>query len=168
MTVLTVLEQRLAEAHGLAIAATSVTARVEARVELEPLRLVLYGMRGDAEELRARCLEVERGLGGEELALELLAHANTISERASDLAGAWFKRGTSPLSAWTFLAMGEAAEVAAWTAVADLAARAGAAAAAVRDLADWALPVQRDHLSSALDGAAALAAASEPAAPRPS
>jgi hypothetical protein len=165
--ILTVLEQQLAEAHALAIAATSVTARVEERVELEPLRLVLYGMRSDAEELRARCLEVERALG-DELAVELLAHANTISERALDLAGAWFKRGTGPLSAWTFLAMGEAAEVTAWTAVADLAARADGAAAPVRELAGWAIPVQQSHLASVLEGARTLAAASEPAAPRPS
>ena len=156
---LTVLEQKLAEAHGLAIAASAACATVEERVGLASLRRELEQMQRDAEEVRARCLRVEQSFG-EAVATELLAHANTTSEKAADLAGAWIKGGTGPLAAWAFLAMSEAGEVATWTALARLAAKGDFAA--VRELADWALPLQERHLSVALDGAAKLADTCDP------
>ena len=160
---LTVLQEALGEAHGLAIVAAATLDRVEERVLDERLRRDLDTMRLDANELRARCLEAERGRG-EELAAELLARANTVAERGSDLALAWFKAGTGPLSAWSFLAMGEAAEVAAWAGIDALAAREKDET--VAELAAWALPVERRHLQLALDGAARLAETLDPAAPR--
>jgi hypothetical protein len=161
--VLTVLQEQLARAHGLAIAASVATVTVEEHVDDAELRYALLEMRRDAEELRGRLLEVARSFG-EALAEELLARANTTSERGLDLAGAWFKAGTDALGAWTFLAMGEAGEVAAWRAVADLAGRGDAA---VADLAARALPVQERHLATALEGAGTLAAALPPGAARP-
>jgi hypothetical protein len=120
-------------------------------------------MQEEAAEVRARCLAVEQRFG-DELADELLAHANTTRERAADLAGAWFKAGTSPLRAWSFLAMGEAGEVATWAALEALAARGGSDG--IAELAAWALPLQRRHLELALDGAALLAREADPAGPR--
>jgi hypothetical protein len=160
---LTVLEEKLGEAHGLAIAASETVDRVEARLLDHRLRRRLDTMRLDSSETRARCLEAERGCG-EELAEEILVHANTISEKASDLAGSWFKAGTGPLEAWSFLAMGEAAEVTVWTALDSLAQRNGAPALA--ELAEWGLEVQRRHLDLALEGAVLLAESFEPSAPR--
>ncbi|HSB39549.1 MAG TPA: hypothetical protein VLD13_10715 [Gaiellaceae bacterium] len=160
---LTALQEALAEAHGLAISAASTLDRVEERVLDGRLRRDLGAMRLDANELRARCLEVERWLG-EELAAEILARANTVAEQASDLALAWFKAGTGPLSAWGFLAMGEAGEVAAWAALEALSR--GEGPESVAELAAWALPVQRRHLQLALDGCALLAEAIDPASPR--
>jgi hypothetical protein len=162
---LSVLQQQLARAHGLAIAASAVVVRVEERVEDQELRFALLELRREAEELRGRCLEVERGFG-DELAEELLAQANSTSERGSDLAGAWFKAGTDALEAWIFLAMGEAAEVAVWTALDRLSERAGAGFEAVRELAAWALPVQQRHLATALEGAEKLGLALPPGAGR--
>src|SRR5436309_6440686 len=160
---LTVLQEQLAEAHGLAIAATVVVDKVEERtLELE-LRRRLWTMQEEAAEVRARCLKVEEGFG-EELAQELLAHANTTREHAADLAGAWFKAGTSPLRAWSFLAMGEAGEVATWAAVEALAARTDADR--IVELAAWALPLQRRHLELALDGTSVLATEADPDGPR--
>lgn len=160
---LTVLQEKLGEGHGLAIAAAVTVDRVEERVTSRRLRRDLDTMRLDANELRARCLEVERSFG-EETATEILAHANTISEKGADLAGAWFKAGTGPLAAWTFLAMGEGGEVATWAALEALAS--DCAPEPVVDLAAWALPVQRRHLQLALDGAALLAEELDPAGPR--
>jgi hypothetical protein len=160
---LTVLQQKLAEAHGLAMAASVVTEKVAKRVEDEALLRELETMHEDAEETRARCLLVERTLP-EELFEELRAHANSTNESAADLVGAWFKAGTDPLRAWSFLAMGEAAEVAVWSAVATLAVRADDDQTA--ELAAWALPVQRRHLAVALDGAVVLATAFDPVGPR--
>ena len=160
---LTVLQQKLAEAHGLAMSASVVTKRVSERVLDRALRSELETMHAEAEETRARCLLLERQLP-EELFDELRAHANSTHETGADLVGAWFKAGTDPLRAWTFLAMGEAAEVAVWSAVAALATRADADD--VTELATWALPVQKRHLSAALDGAVVLSQAFEPVGPR--
>src|SRR5581483_5887433 len=130
--VLNVLEEKLAEAHGLAIAASSLTGTVERHVEDWILRDVLAELRRDADETRRRCLALERSLGSDR-ADELLAHANTTAEHAGDLVAAWFKAGTDPARAWTFLAMGEAGEVAAWSVLAELAGTGGD----VSSLAGW-------------------------------
>jgi hypothetical protein len=160
---LTVLQEKLAEAHGLAMAASVVTTKVAKRVATEALLRELQTMAEDAEETRARCLLVERSLP-EELFEEVRAHANSTHESAADLVGAWFKAGTDPLRAWGFLAMGEAAEVATWSAVAVLAAQSDADD--VAELAAWALPIQKRHLSVALDGAVVLATSFDAAGPR--
>jgi hypothetical protein len=162
---LSVLQEKLAEAHGLAIAATTVARKVEERIGDAPLRAELARMRRDAEETRARCLRIEQSFG-ESVAEEMLAHANTTDERAADLAGAWLKADAGPVKAWTFLAMGEAAEVVTWTAVAALAANGGAPLEEARALAEWALPIQQRHLHVALEGTALLSETADPAAPR--
>lgn len=160
---LTVLQQKLAEVHGLALAATVVTEKVEERTEDPALRRELESLRADAEETRARCVLVERVLP-EEAFDEVRAHAVSTHETSADLVGAWFKAGTDPLRAWTFLAMGEAAEVAMWSALAALAGNAGEPN--VAELVEWGLPVQRRHLSIALDGVVAVAAATDAVGPR--
>jgi hypothetical protein len=157
---LTVLQEKLAEGHGHAMAAAVVVGKVAERTPDSELERVLRGLEDDAAELRARCLEVERSLGGE-VATELLAHANATKEKAADLAGAWFKAGTGPLAAWAFLAMAEAGEVAVWRAVCALAPDG-----AVGELAAWALPVQERHLQSALEGSTRLAEGVQPGAER--
>jgi hypothetical protein len=151
---LTELQEKLAEAHALAIAASTVTHKVEAVTPDHELKLELHSMRRDADETRARCGVVERNFGPE-LADELLAHVNTTNEKAAELAGAWFKAGTGPLAAWSFLAMGEAAEVAVWSALEIFAAKADDQA--VLELAAWALAIQRSHLDTAFSGAVRLA-----------
>jgi hypothetical protein len=160
---LTVLQERLAEAHALAIAATAVTAKVAERLGNPSLVRELEGMRRDAEETRSRCLAAERAFG-EEVAGELLAHANTVAGKAADLAGAWFKAGTGPVAAWSFLAMSEAGEVATWATLGELAMRSSADG--VTELAAWGLPVQERHLGIALDGAVLLGRLDDPEAPR--
>jgi hypothetical protein len=160
---LSVLQEKLAEAHGLAIASGVVLDEVEQRLADGALRRELREVRREAEETRARCLDAEASLGTE-LARELLAHAQTTKEHAADLVGAWFRAGAGPLRAWTFLAMAEAAEVAAWSALGSLVLRGGDAE--LQRLADWALPIQERHLRLALDGAVRLARAADPAAPR--
>jgi len=158
---LTVLQEQLAEAHGLAMAAAETVERVDSRVTDAELRRRLDELRLDASEARGRCLEAERSYG-EELAAEMLAHANTVAERAADMAGVWFKAGTSPLAAWGFLAMGEAAEVSSWSALCSLAERGGE----LTELAAWGVGVQRRHLELVLGGTPRVAELFSPAAPR--
>ena len=159
---LTVLQEKLAEAHGLGIAAAVVVDKVEERTLDLELRRRLWAMQEEAAEVRARCLAAEEHLG---LQSELLAHANTTREHAANLSAAWFKAGTSPLRAWSFLAMGEAGEVATWAALEVLAARA-ADADGIAELAAWGLPLQQRHLELALDGASLLAREADPDGPR--
>ncbi|HEV2592657.1 MAG TPA: hypothetical protein VGU02_12275 [Gaiellaceae bacterium] len=153
---MTVLEQKLGDAHGLALAAIDATRKVDALIGDVELRGRLRAMRKEAEETRDRCVLIASA--------EMLAHANTIHHRAGDLAGAWFNAGTDALSAWSFLAMGEAAEVTTWAAVTELALQAKDSA--VADLAAWALPVQQEHLATALAGAVRLAGHEQALGPR--
>jgi hypothetical protein len=157
--VLTELQEKLAEAHALAIAASAVTHKVEAVTPDDELKLELQSMRREADETRARCGVLEHRFGPD-LAGELLAHVNTTSEKAADLAGAWFKAGTGPLAAWSFLAMGEAAEVAAWSALEIFAAKADDPP--LLELTAWALRIQRAHLDTAFSGAVRLAELGDP------
>jgi hypothetical protein len=161
--VLTVLQEKLAEAHGLAMAASVVVDKVAERTLDPSLRRVLRELQDDAAETRGRCLEAEEALGTQ-VGEAVLAHAQTTKEHAADLAAAWFKAGTGPLRAWSFLAMGESSEVAAWAAVDVLARRAEAGR--ILQLAEWALPLQRRHLEVALDGAVRLAGQVDPNGPR--
>lgn len=160
---LTVLEEKLAAAHGLAIAAARLTRTVERQLEDWVLRDVLDELRLDAEEVRARCLEVERSLRPD-LAEELLAHANTTSEHVGDLVAAWFKAGTDPFRAWNFLVMAEAGEVAAWSELEGLAASAEEERALA--LARWGRALQVHHLELALECVARLVQRAAPAAQR--
>jgi hypothetical protein len=153
---LTVLAQKLADAYGLALAAIDVTKKVEPLVDDVELSGRLRAMRKDAEETCERCAVLATQ--------DMRAQASTIHERGADLAGAWFKAGTDALSAWSFLAMGEAAEVATWAAVTELALQAGDVA--IAELAAWALPLQQEHLATALSGAVRLAGYEQALAPR--
>ena len=158
---LSVLQQQLGEVHGLAMAASETVDRVEERVVNRELRRRLDALRLDASEIRGRCLEAE-GAYGEEPGREIVEHANTVAEQAADLGGAWFKAGTSPLAAWSFLAMGEAGELSSWTALSSLAEREGE----LVELAAWGVDVQRRHLDLVLASATLVAELFEPASPR--
>jgi hypothetical protein len=153
---LSVLHEQLGEAHGLAMAASETVDRVESRLDDPELRRRLDELRLDAAEVRGRCLEAERAYG-EEHAAEILAHANTIAERAADVANAWFKAGTGPFAAWSFLAMGEAGELSSWTALCAL---------EESELACWGVEVQRRHLELVLSAVPLVAALFAPGAPR--
>jgi len=144
---LTVPQETLAEAHGLAIAASETVERVAERVADRELLEVLDDLRLDAREVRARCLEAASE--------EQLAHANTVAARAADLANAWFKAGTGPSEAWAFLAMGEAGEVATWTALCSIPAPDERLA----ELAEWGLEVQRRHLELVLQSSGRILSA---------
>jgi hypothetical protein len=158
---LSVLQEQLGEVHGLAMAASETVDRVEARVVNRELRRRLDALRLDASEIRGRCLEAERAYD-EELGREILEHANTVGEKAADLAGAWFKAGTGPLQAWSFLAMGEAGELCSWRALSSLAERE----CELVELAAWGTDVQRRHLELVLESAPLVAELLDPAAPR--
>jgi fructose-bisphosphate aldolase class 1 len=158
---LTLLDAKLAEAHALAIAADVVTAKVLERTTDSELRYALRELARDAGETRARCVELEQRYD-DETATELLHEVNHTKDKANELAASWFKAGTDTLEAWTFLAMGEAAEVATWSALTALAVQADDEE--VCALGAWALDLQERHLRVALACSVRLAEAANPAA----
>ena len=152
---LRLLHEKLAEAHGLALASARVCEAASARIESRPLQRQLRQMRRESEETRIRCLRVEEALGTA-IADDMRAHVIMVDGKASDVAHAWLDAGTDPLRAWLLVAMSESAELAVWRAVAALAGD-GRDSSTIRELASWALALQERHVSVALDGAAALA-----------
>lgn len=153
MGALTPLQEKLAEVHGLALAAPSVLARVEARVDDEALRVALRALEVDARDVQGRCARVAAGWG-EEAYWDVLAHAATVERKAGELAQAWFRAGTDAVQAYELLAMAETAELAATLALQAL----GEGHGEVAELAAWALAVQERHLRAALDGCVRCAA----------
>jgi hypothetical protein len=156
---LTVLQEKLAVAWGLALAAATLTEKVDDRTPDRALRLELSRMRSDAVETQSRC-HAEAARLPVDVFDELRATAQRTKNHAGELSVIWLKSGTDPVGAWTFLAMGEAGEVAAWLAVTQLAEEA--ANAPLLELARWSLEIQQAHLESALAGTTALAAAERP------
>jgi hypothetical protein len=150
---LTPLQEKLAEVHGLALAAPAVLARVEARVDDEALRAELRALSVDARDVQRRCARVAAAWG-EDAYWDVLAHAASVERKAGELANAWFRAGTDGVQAYELLAMAEAGEVAATLALQVL----GEGDREVAELAAWALAVQERHLQSALDGCVRAAA----------
>lgn len=151
---LRLLHEKLAEAHGLAIASARVCEVASARIESRPLQRQLRQMRRESEDTRVRCLRVEVTLAAA-VAEDMRAHVIMVDGKASDVAHAWLDAGTDPLRTWLLVAMSESAELAVWRAVAAIAANGRDST--IGELASWALPVQEHHVSVALDGAATLA-----------
>ena len=144
---------------GLALAAVTLTEKVEERTPERSLRLELSRMRDDALETQARS-HGEAATLPVDVADELRATAQRTKNPAGELSIIWLKSGADAVAAWTFLAMGEAGEFAAWLAVTEV--TEPAADAALLDLARWALETRRRHLETAFAGTVALAGAEQP------
>jgi hypothetical protein len=153
--VLSELEETFADAWGLALVATTVTALVAERTFDAGLLVTLSRLGGDAHELQADCLDLAAAHPAE-IADELRARAQARRGKASDLAAPWFKAGTGAVEAWVFLAMAEAGEVAIWKAVRRLAGHKRHRP--FERLAASAVKVQQGHLDAALEGIEAVAA----------
>lgn len=153
MAELTQTEEKLAEALGLALAAESVTKKVEDRVGDPELVSTLRELRREAVETQARVLGVAQRLE-DEVFWELQAEAAYVQRKAGEMANAWFKLATDGIQACQFLAMGEAGELATWAALAEL---AGQADPALVELCGWSLEVQERHLRDALAAVVRLA-----------
>jgi hypothetical protein len=148
------LHETLAQAHGLAISATSAVDQVERCVLDGWARDQLEQVRSDLDATRARCLTVEQSIG-DPSAAEILAHVQTTRQHGADLVDAWFKAGTSPIEAWAFLTAALAAEVATWRALDGL-LRDAAPPDGIAELVGWALPLHEGRLQEILDASQRL------------
>ena len=136
MAELTVLEEKLAEVIGLAMAAQGATEKVESLTEDEELTQQLERMHEEARETKAEATEMM---------------STYLGDDADDLDG------------FEFLTMAEAGEVGHWSVLGKLNEQAGDER--LRELVDWALPIQERHFEDVKAGTLKLAADEDPGSP---
>lgn len=162
MAELTNLESKLAEVLGLAEASKGATEKVKDMLEDDEQDLVgkLQRMHDEACETAERCTEVAGQFDGKKTAI--LEAARETKQEATEMMETYLEGEDDALDGFEFLTMAEAGEVGHWAIVKKFNERAGVDA--VAQLTDWALPVQEEHLSTALTSSLELASCEDPGA----
>jgi hypothetical protein len=162
MAELTILQEKLAEVTGLAMAAQAATDKVRKLVEEEDadesLVAALQTMNEEAAKTEERCTEAAGHLDGKKTAI--LEKAREVKSKAGDMMDTYLDPDADALDGFEFLTMGEAAEVGHWLVLATMNERARNPE--IHELAAWALPIQQRHLRDVLDGSKTLAANEDP------
>jgi hypothetical protein len=161
MAELTVLESKVGEVLGLAMAAQGATEKVMKLVEEESLKQELRQVHDDAETIEERCSEVVDSFEGKKTAI--LDKARETKQEATEMMQIYLGQDADGLDGFEFLTMAEAAELGHWSVVGELNGKARDPR--VQELVDWALPLQQQHLDKALQGSLTLAAKEDPQAP---
>ncbi len=160
MAELTKLESKLAEVIGLAGAARDSVDKVKSMLDEDEqgFAATLDRMKDEAVETEERATAVVSGFDGKKTAI--LDEARTVRGDAREMMKTYLEGEDEALDGFEWLTMAEAGEVGHWAILRKLNERAGNAA--VRELAEWAVPVQEDHLKVVLESALAIAAAEDP------
>jgi coenzyme F420-reducing hydrogenase alpha subunit len=160
MAELTILEEKLAEVTGLALAAEAAGGKVTKLTEEQDRDLVptLKKMAKEAAETVQRCEQVAGTFQGKKTAI--LAEAGAVKKKASKMMSTYLDNDADALDGFEFLTMAEAAEVGHWSVLQTLNRSAGNPE--VRQLVEWALPIQERHLHDVLQGSRKLAAEEDP------
>ena len=161
MAELTVLESKLGEVTGLAMAAQGATEKVAklAREEGEDeLVQVLERMRQEAAETEERCTEVAGEFEGKKTAI--LEKAREVKQEATEMMRTYLGSDADTLDGFEFLTMAEADEVGHWSIVDVLSQRARDAR--VSTLVQWAKPIQEKHFQQVQEGSLKLAEGEDP------
>jgi hypothetical protein len=161
MAELTVLEEKLGEVLGLAMAAQDSTRKVEGLTEDESLSQTLERMRDEAEQTEQRCTALADELDGKKTAV--LEKARETKGEATEMMKTYLGDDAEALDGFEFLTMAEAAEVGHWSVLRKLNERASQQQ--LGDLIEWALPIQERHFKEALDGSIELAGQEDPSQP---
>ncbi len=160
MADLTKLESKLAEVIGLAGAAKDSADTVKRMLADDEQRFAdtLDRMKDEAVETEDRATEVASGFDGKKTAI--LEEARTVRADAREMMRTYLEGEDEALDGFEWLTMAEAGEVGHWAILRKLNERAGLAP--VRELAEWAIPIQEDHLKVVLESALAIAAQEDP------
>ena len=160
MAELTVLEEKLAEVTGLAMAAKDSAKKVRqlTRGNSDDLVATLDRMAEEAAETQERCTQVASGFSGKKSAI--LSEAREVRQKATEMRETYLDEDADALDGFEFLTMAEAAEVGHWGVLEVLSS--GANGKELGKLVKWALPLQQRHLETALAGAKKLAAEQDP------
>ena len=153
MADLTPLDEKLAEVLGLAQAAQTATDTVAGMEDAEPFEDELRRMKEQAAETEQRTDALIDGLEGRKTAIREMAR-ETKSE-ATDMMKTYLGDEEEALDGFEFLSMAEAGELCHWEIVQVMAREAGDSD--VQALADWAVPVQREHVEQVREASLALA-----------
>jgi hypothetical protein len=161
MAELTVLEEKVAEVIGLAMAAQDATEKVERLTDDEELAQKLQQMREEARETEERGTQYVEDLDGKKTAV--LEKARETKAEGKEMMSTYLGDDADDLDGFEFLTMAEAGEVGHWAVLAKLNERAGDPH--LRELVDWALPIQQRHFEEVKAGSLKLAAEEDPASP---
>jgi hypothetical protein len=160
MAELTNLESKLAEVLGLAEASKGAAETVKGMLDEDEqdLASTLDRMHDEAVKTADRCVEVAGGFEGKKTAI--VEAARETKQEATEMMETYLEGEEDALDGFEFLTMAEAGEVGHWAIVKKLNERAGNSA--ITELAEWALPVQEEHLNVVLKGALDLAGREDP------
>ena len=161
MAELTVLESKLGEVTGLAMAAQGATQKIAklARDEGEDeLVQVLERMHQEAAETEERCTDVAGEFEGKKTAI--LDKAREVKQEATEMMRTYLGSDADALDGFEFLTMAEAGEVGHWSIVDVLSQRARDAR--VSTLVQWAKPIQEKHFRQVQEGSLKLAEGEDP------
>jgi hypothetical protein len=158
MAELTVLEEKLAEVIGLAMAAQGATEKVEKLTDDEELVQKLEQMREEARETEERGTSYADDLNGKKTAV--LEKARETKSEATEMMSTYLGSDADDLDGFEFLTMAEAAEVGHWAVLGKLNERAGDQR--LQELVEWALPIQERHFEDVKAGSLKLAAEEDP------
>ena len=161
MAELTVLEEKLAEVIGLAMAAQGATEKVEGLTDDEDLAAQLKRMRDEARETEERGTQFAEDLDGKKTAV--LDKARETKAEATEMMSTYLGDDADDLDGFEFLTMAEAGEVGHWSVLAKLNEQAGDQR--LQELVDWALPIQQRHFEDVKAGSLKLAAEEDPGSP---
>jgi hypothetical protein len=164
MAELTVLESKLGEVGGLAMAAQGATEKVKKLVEEEGtsgLVSELERMHREAAETAERVTQRAERLDGKKTAI--LEKAREVKQEATEMMETYLGRDADALDGFEFLTMAEAGEVGHWEIVRELANKASDDETV--ELAEWALPIQEGHFQAVREGSLVLAREEDPNAP---
>lgn len=159
MAELTILEEKLAEVTGLAMAAEAAGGKVTKLTEEDQdLVSTLQKMAKEAAETAQRCEQVAGTFEGKKTSI--LEEAREVKKKAAEMMSTYLDKDADALDGFEFLTMAEAAEVGHWSVLQTLNDSAGNAQ--VSELVEWALPIQERHFQNVLQGSRKLAAEEDP------
>lgn len=160
MAELTILEEKLAEVTGLAMAAQTATGKVMKLTEAEDESLVatLQTMAEEAARTEERCTELADSFDRKKTAI--LKEAREVKQKAAEMMATYLDSDADALDGFEFLTMAEAAEVGHWSVLRTM--NENARNARLGELVEWALPIQQRHLRDVLEGSQTLAAEEDP------
>jgi hypothetical protein len=154
-----VLEEKLAEMIGLAMAAQGATEKIGGLIEDGELAEKLEQMKEEARETEQRGTEVADELDGKKTAV--LNKARETKGEATEMMSTYLGDNADALDGFEFLTMAEAGEVGHWSVLRKLNVQAGDQR--LQELIDWALPIQERHSQEVKASSLKLAAEEDPA-----
>ncbi len=161
MAELTMLEDKIGEVMGLAMAAQDATEKVARLVEDESLVQDLERTRDEAAQLEERCTSLVEGLDGKKTAIT--EKARETKSEVVEMMRTYLGEDAEALDGFEFLTMAEAGEVGHWSIVATMNEKAQLPG--LQEIVETALPLEREHFDRALQGSLTLARDEDPNEP---